>query len=280
MAEALYLVDSEPDVSPPADTDTATATSEMDVSAEIADARCDLLDLISEDDDAWELFDRQCAEGVAYIYERARQLRNMFEERGNHHELGAVEVAIPELALETHPDSPAATWERLLARVRRDEIIFRNPVTAVQRLATLDSRYFTRLLRLALDPHGPNEDELLALARGMWCDLRQRQQRHESRGFTEHVWAATHALFPAEPGVRLVPEWVADIYNRTLEDLARHTEGLDYEAVDLSGFDAAVEEMRSSEQTGDRRAFLRAARRTVAAGRRAARDAAHRTLED
>ncbi len=232
------------------------------VAKEMARARLDLVDLLLEDTQAGELFERQCREGLIGIHETAKALRLAMEERGQHHEQGAVEVAIPELAVKTYPASAAAAWERLLARARRTEKVRRGDgaVAAVVDLAAKEEWCFRAMTHLALDSEGPHEAELLAVTREVYAVLHRRGWRYPARRFSEHVWRAVGEVMPSAPGVRFNDTWADDLMRRAIKHIAEakvsgRSKDFDTEKVAL-----AEDEVGEAYAAEDRRRYRRAVR--------------------
>lgn len=239
-----------------------------------------LTELILADREWWQVFEWAAAEGQIGLPERAGKLAGALQERGfagglpTHVLRDAVEALIPELALELLPESPAAAWERLLAKVREDAVTYEGPSGAIQRLAAADRRIFCGLAHLALVE--PDQATLVAVAREVWVELSRRGHDYESRGFSDFVWLAIREAFPGLPGTAWDGNWAAYIYRELLRDLVRVASeaGVEAAEVDTRSLDEAMNEMAAAEEAEDPVAFRQAARRAIKAGRCAVREAA------
>lgn len=240
---------------------------------EIAAARLALADLVLSDSRAWALYEKQVGQGLVGMHGRARELRKMLEEGGRVHEQGAVEVAIPELALRTHPASVAAAWERLHCRenARREYAVNERDgaVAAVVDLASKDEAIFNALTHVALDPDGPRENDLLEAARAVHAALLRRGLRFRPRGFSDHVWRALLEVFPDAPGVRWDEAWADGLMTRAGVHVGRRVDPESYDG-DLPGVARAEAEVCEAYAAEDRRRYRRALRKWMAAVRDAA----------
>lgn len=257
-----------------------------DLERERQEVRGALHEFVFSDDEGWLLFEAAAADGQIGLPERALHLAGVLRERGRargipvHVLKDALEALIPELAAELLPDSPAASWEWLLGRIRAGEVPQDDPSGAVQRLAAADPRFFRMLTRVALQK--PDQTRLVGAARKIWAALRDRGRRHEPRAFSDHVWIAVREMFPTLPGSEWDEEWGAKIRADASADTLRHLRaaGLFPGDIDLSGYVLCLGEARDAESHGDRSAFREAARQAVREGRRAVREASSGSTSD
>jgi hypothetical protein len=253
-----------------------TGAEGITIKEELARARRALLEVVLADPYAWGVYERQCGQGIIGLHGRAKVLRQAMEKAtpGEHHEQGAVEAAVTGLAVETHPDSPAAAWERLASHVqlRRDNVASldggagERMVGAIVDLVVKEERHFASLTHLALDSDGPKEEELLGVSREIFAALRRDGRRVRPAGFSGHVWRALLEILPDAPGVRWDPAWADALATRAVVHVAkRHaSESKEYVA-GRPGVGAAVDEVGAAFAAQDRRRYLKSLRTWAAA---------------
>ena len=143
----------------------------------------------------------------------------------------------------------------------------------MENLAAAEHAVYDELVMLSSRP--PGQERLGIVAQKIWCGLRNRGQRYEPRGFSDHVWLALRELFPEAPGAGWDGDWATSLYQEVLRDLARHAHeaGVEVAVVDTSTLHEPMSEMVAAEEAEDRIAFREAARRAVKVGRLAVREA-------
>lgn len=220
-----------------------------------------LLNLVLDDPDAWGVYEKQCGQGLLGMATRAKVLRLALEERAEIHDQEAVEVAIPEMALDTHPDSPAAAWERLhaLDRIRQEHVVNvrDGAVPAVVDAVAKGEGLFKTMTHLAVDPDGPNEEDLLAVAQEMYVALRRRGLRFSPKGFSDAVWRAVREVLPDAPGVRWDDAWADGLMRRAAKYVGKSVAPENYDG-DLPGVSRAEAEVCQAYAAEDRRRYRRA----------------------
>lgn len=234
-----------------------------------------------EDPDAWDVYEHQCGEGLIGMATRARLLRLALEGRGEMHGQEAVEVAIPEMALDTYPESPAAAWEKLhsLDRIRQEHVVSvrDGAVPAVVDAAVKEERLFKAMTHLALGADGPSEEGLLAVSREVYTALRRRSLRFSPRGFSGHVWEAIRDVFPDAPGVRWDGAWADDLAKRAVARVAARVPA--YAGGGASEeLDRAHDEVVAAAEAEDRCRYRRALREWVVAAASRAADSGYSPL--
>ena len=269
--------DSPEDYEPPEgaeaeDAETA-ASSGITAEEEVRRAGVALLDLVLSEEYAWAIYERQCEEGLIGMATRARELRLALEERGEDHDQGAVEAAITESALNTHPGSPAAAWELL----HSPEIVCREypvnerdgAVAALVDVVSKEEGLYKTLTHVALDPDGPGERHLLAASREAYAALLRRGLRFRPRGFSDHVWRALKEVLPSAPGVRWDEAWADGLMRRASKYVGKSVAPEGYDG-DVAGVVRAEAEVCEAYAAEDRRRYRRAVGAWAEATRRAA----------
>lgn len=139
-------------------------------------------------------------------------------------------------------------------------------VAAILELAVKEERCFKALTHLALNPDGPNEEELLGMARDVFAALRHRGRRVRPEGFSEHVWRALREVLPNAPGVRWDEAWADGLARRALVYVAERVPAYP-DTGDSDGPERAHDEVVAAAEAEDRRRYRRALRVWVAATR-------------